>query len=106
MIANLVIGSMFLVLLALMLAEHSRHAAYRRILEALSDNAWALGVELCERAHVGRGIIYAHLDHLEEHGFVESRVAPATPPGFLPRRLYRITSAGHRLLAEEGDSQC
>ncbi len=59
------------------------------------------GLELVEASGgaLKRGSVYVLLGRLEEKGLVEARVdEDASHPG-LPRRLYRVTGAGRRVLS-------
>jgi DNA-binding PadR family transcriptional regulator len=73
----------------------------RVILELLRD-AEQYGLQLVEssRGHLKRGTVYVTLGRMEEKGYVASRQEDA-PPGQsgLPRRMYRITGLGRRVLA-------
>ena len=54
----------------------------------------------CADKDVAVGAIYTGLDRLEEKGFVESWVGePTAKRGGRGKRLYRVTSAGRRALA-------
>lgn len=59
------------------------------------------GLELVDRSKgkLKRGTVYVTLNRMEEKGFVESSLDPA-PTGYagLPRRRYRATGAGVRVL--------
>ena len=71
----------------------------------LEDNAYGATVrrELLECADkdVAFGAIYTGLDRLEEKGFVASRMGePTAKRGGRGKRIYRVTSAGQRALAE------
>lgn len=71
----------------------------------LEDNAYGATVrrELLECADkdVAVGAIYTGLDRLEEKGFVASRMGePTAKRGGRGKRIYRVTSAGQRALAE------
>ena len=55
----------------------------------------------CANKDVAVGAIYTGLDRLEEKGFVESWVGePTAKRGGRGKRLYRVTSAGRRALAD------
>lgn len=45
-----------------------------------------------------RGTIYVTLHRMEEKGFVESRVMEEDAGSDLPRRIYRVTGLGERVL--------
>ena len=70
------------------------------VIELLAERE-AFGLELVERSggQVKRGTVYVTLARMEDKGYVESRTEPA-PPGAigLPRRLYRPTPFGLRVL--------
>lgn len=61
----------------------------------------AFGLELAERSHgaLKRGTVYVTLGRMQEKGYVESRTEPL-PAGAigLPRRIYRPTAHGLRVL--------
>jgi DNA-binding PadR family transcriptional regulator len=70
------------------------------ILELLADGRDRYGLELVAASggRLKRGTVYVTLDRMEEKGYVQSRLdASAGTPG-LPRRLYRPTAQGRRLL--------
>ena len=76
-----------------------------QVLALLDAGAEQFGLELVERSggELRRGTVYVTLQRMEEKGLVTSRPEP-TPrsgdrPGGLPRRLYRATALGERLLA-------
>jgi DNA-binding PadR family transcriptional regulator len=72
----------------------------RRILALLADGE-AFGLELVQKSEdaVKRGTVYVTLGRMEEKGYVESRLEPLSPGGIgLPRRLYRPTAYGLRVL--------
>lgn len=71
----------------------------------LEDDAYGTTVrrELiqCANKDVAVGAIYTGLDRLEGKGFVESWVGePTAKRGGRGKRLYRVTSAGRRALAD------
>lgn len=71
----------------------------------LEDDAYGATVrrELiqCADKDVAVGAIYTGLDRLEDKGFVESWVGePTAKRGGRGKRLYRVTSAGRRALAD------
>lgn len=73
----------------------------------LEDDAYGATVrrELiqCARKDVAVGAIYTGLDRLEAKGFVESWMGESTAKrGGRGKRLYRVTSAGRRALADMG----
>jgi DNA-binding PadR family transcriptional regulator len=59
------------------------------------------GLQLVERSggQLKRGTVYVTLARMQEKGYVDSRTEPL-PPGAigLPRRLYRPTAFGRRVL--------
>ena len=70
------------------------------ILGLLADDE-SFGLELVERSKGGlkRGTVYVTLARMEEKGYVESRTEPLPPGGIgLPRRIYRPTAHGLRVL--------
>ncbi|HWG40987.1 MAG TPA: PadR family transcriptional regulator [Candidatus Acidoferrales bacterium] len=71
----------------------------------LEDDAYGATVrrELMECADkdVAVGAIYTGLDRLEEKGFVKSWIGePTAKRGGRSKRIYRVTSAGRRALAD------
>ena len=74
------------------------------VLELLAG-AERFGLELVDRSGGGlrRGTVYVTLQRMEEKDLVSSRpeaaARPGDRPGGLPRRLYRATALGERLLA-------
>jgi DNA-binding PadR family transcriptional regulator len=71
----------------------------------LEDDAYGTTVrrELmqCTNKDVAVGAIYTGFDRLEEKGFVESWMGePTAKRGGRGKRLYRVTSAGRRALAD------
>ena len=76
----------------------SRHE--RLILELLTGGE-LFGLELVERSGgaLKRGTVYVTLGRMQEKGYVESQVEPRHPGAIgLPRRLYRPTPFGLRVL--------
>lgn len=70
------------------------------ILDLLSGGD-AFGFELVERSQgaLKRGTVYVTLGRMQDKGYVESRTEPLPPGGIgLPRRLYRPTAFGLRVL--------
>ena len=70
------------------------------ILGLLADDE-SFGLELVERSKGGlkRGTVYVTLARMQEKGYVESRTEPLPPGGIgLPRRIYRPTAHGLRVL--------
>jgi PadR family transcriptional regulator PadR len=71
----------------------------------LQDDAYGATIrrELiqCADKDVAVGAIYTGLDRLEEKGFVESWMGePTAKRGGRSKRLYRVTSAGRRAVAD------
>ena len=74
--------------------------AERLILELLSEEE-TFGLALVERSHgtLKRGTVYVTLGRMQEKGYVESRTEARAPGAIgLPRRLYRPTAHGLRVL--------
>jgi PadR family transcriptional regulator, regulatory protein PadR len=71
------------------------------ILELLASQGPLYGLQLVERSEgaLKRGTVYVTLGRMEAKGLVESEEQPL-PPGAigLPRRTYRLTAPGERLL--------
>ena len=70
------------------------------ILELLADEE-SFGLGLVERSKgaLKRGTVYVTLGRMQEKGYVESRTEPPAPGAIgLPRRLYRPTAHGLRVL--------
>jgi DNA-binding PadR family transcriptional regulator len=70
------------------------------ILEALRGQEM-FGLQLVEasRGRVKRGTVYVTLGRMQKKGFVESRLEARQPGAIgLPRRLYRATAFGIRVL--------
>ena len=70
------------------------------ILGLLADDE-SFGLELVERSKGGlkRGTVYVTLARMQEKGYVESRTEALPPGGIgLPRRIYRPTAHGLRVL--------
>lgn len=76
-------------------------AKERLILELLVSSGPMYGLQLVEHSNgaLKRGTVYVTLGRMEAKGFVESEQEPL-PPGAigLPRRLYRPTALGERML--------
>ena len=73
----------------------------RLILELLSSAGPMYGLQLVEESGgaLKRGTVYVTLGRLEAKGLVESQQEPLPPGGIgLPRRIYRPTALGERLL--------
>jgi PadR family transcriptional regulator PadR len=77
----------------------------RLILEFLTDGGPMFGLQLVEQSQgrLKRGTVYVTLNRMEAKGYVESEQEPR-PPGAigLPRRLYRPTALGERVLRAWG----
>lgn len=72
----------------------------RLIMELLADRE-AFGLELVERSHgaLKRGTVYVTLGRMQEKGYVDSRTEARAPGAIgLPRRVYRPTAYGVRVL--------
>ena len=73
------------------------------VLELLtSENAELYGLQLvaASKRRLKRGTVYVTLGRMEQKGFVTSRQEdPPEAAGGMPRRLYRATSLGRRVLA-------
>jgi PadR family transcriptional regulator, regulatory protein PadR len=70
------------------------------ILELLSEGE-RFGLELVERSDgkLKRGTVYVTLGRMVEKGYLESRTEPHDPGAIgLPRRLYRPTAFGLKML--------
>jgi PadR family transcriptional regulator PadR len=76
-------------------------ATERTILALLSPGTELFGLQLVQHSHgaLKRGTVYVTLGRMQDKGFVESRTEPLPPGGIgLPRRLYRPTAYGLRVL--------
>src|SRR5687768_1521351 len=76
-------------------------AKERVILELLVSQGRQYGLQLVERSSgaLKRGTVYVTLGRMEEKGYVESEQEPPVPGAIgLPRRLYRPTGLGERVL--------
>lgn len=72
------------------------------ILQLLVDDGELYGLELVTRSkrQLKRGTVYVTLGRMEDKGFITSRLeAPPRQSGGLPRRLYKPTAIGRRMLA-------
>ena len=72
------------------------------ILELLIDAGELYGLELVARSkrRLKRGTVYVTLGRMEEKGYITSRLEDAPPDmGGMPRRLYKATPLGRRVLA-------
>jgi DNA-binding PadR family transcriptional regulator len=73
----------------------------RLILDLLVSGGPMYGLQLVEHADgaLKRGTVYVTLGRLEAKGLVESQQEPVAPGGIgLPRRIYRPTALGERML--------
>ena len=73
----------------------------RLILELLASDGPMYGLQLVERSDgaLKRGTVYVTLGRMESKGFVESEQEPPVPGAIgLPRRIYRPTPLGERML--------
>jgi DNA-binding PadR family transcriptional regulator len=73
----------------------------RTILELLATGQEQFGLQMVEQSHgaLKRGTVYVTLGRMLEKGYVESRTEPLPTGGIgLPRRLYRATGYGLRVL--------
>ena len=73
------------------------------ILELLLENPakekYGLEMVADSRNRLKRGTVYVTLDRMEDKGYVESRLEQPRPDASgLPRRLYRVTLYGQRIL--------
>jgi DNA-binding PadR family transcriptional regulator len=76
-------------------------AKERLILELLVSMGPQYGLQLVDRSDgaLKRGTVYVTLGRMEEKGYVESeQEAPVTGAIGLPRRIYRPTGLGERVL--------
>jgi DNA-binding PadR family transcriptional regulator len=72
-----------------------------RILQLLSHGKQMYGLQLvaASRGRLKRGTVYVTLGRMEEKGYVISRLeTPPSEAGGLPRRVYRPTALGRRVL--------
>lgn len=72
------------------------------ILDLLVQHGQMYGLELVavSRRQLKRGPVYVTLDRMEDKGYVASRLEEAPPrAGGLPRRIYRPTALGRRVLS-------
>jgi DNA-binding PadR family transcriptional regulator len=72
------------------------------ILELLIDRQELYGLQLVasSKRALKRGTVYVTLGRMEEKGYITSRLEDAPPDmGGMPRRLYRATPLGRRVLA-------
>lgn len=86
---------------ALCVAGALRARARRvRVLRAIPcAPQWAFGLEIAERAGVGRGAIYVDLALLQEHGLIRrGEPEPPAREGMIARRPYQLTDKGRELV--------
>ena len=72
------------------------------ILELLvrEDELYGLQLVAASKRHLKRGTVYVTLGRMQEKGYVASRLEDPDPKaGGLPRRLYRPTALGRRMLS-------
>ena len=72
------------------------------VLELLvrEDEMYGLQLVAASRRRLKRGTIYVTLGRMEEKGYISSRLDDPPPDaGGLPRRLYRPTPLGRRVLS-------
>lgn len=80
---------------------HRLPAKERLILEMLVSMGPLYGLQLVEGSHgaLKRGTVYVTLGRMEAKGYVESEQEAAAPGAIgLPRRIYRPTGLGERVL--------
>src|SRR6476619_7017061 len=73
----------------------------RLILELLASGGPMYGLQLVEHSDgaLKRGTVYVTLGRMESKGLVASEQEPLAPGGIgLPRRIYRPTALGERML--------
>lgn len=74
----------------------------RLVLELLREHTELYGLDLVKKSggELKRGTVYVTLGRMADKGFVDSRQVAAPPrAGGLPRRLFKMTGLGHRVLA-------
>ena len=74
----------------------------RLVLEMLREHTELYGLDLVKKSagRLKRGTVYVTLGRMAEKGFVDSRQVAAPPKaGGLPRRLFKMTGLGERVLA-------
>ena len=72
------------------------------ILELLVERDELYGLQLvaASKRKLKRGTVYVTLGRMEEKGYITSRLEDAPPDmGGMPRRLYKATPLGRRVLA-------
>jgi len=80
---------------------HTLSAKERIILELLANGGLKFGLQLVEESggRLKRGTVYVTLSRMEAKGYVESEQESRPPAAIgLPRRLYRPTGLGIRVL--------
>ena len=73
----------------------------RLVLELLAEHDDLYGLQLvsASKRRLKRGTVYVTLQRMEEKGYIVSRLEDAAAEvGGLPRRLYRPTALGRRVL--------
>lgn len=71
------------------------------VLELLVEEGELYGLQLvgASRRRLKRGTVYVTLGRMEDKGYISSRLEDAPPDvGGLPRRIYRPTALGRRVL--------
>ncbi|MCH9649183.1 MAG: PadR family transcriptional regulator [Deltaproteobacteria bacterium] len=74
----------------------------RVVLELLREHSELYGLDLVKKSDgkLKRGTVYVTLGRMADKGFVDSRQVAAPPTaGGLPRRLFKMTGLGERMLA-------
>ena len=63
------------------------------------DDMYGLELVAASGGRVKRGTVYVTLGRMEDKGLIVSRLkAPPPEAGGMPRRVYRATAFGHRVL--------
>lgn len=76
-----------------------KEAKILRLLLAARKEMYGLQIVAESEGAIGRGTVYVTLSRMEEKGFVEShQEEPPEGSTGLPRRLYRVTGEGSRVL--------
>lgn len=85
-----------------MTRSRSLSPAARRVLAALAQagSAGQHGYDLCGEARIKSGTLYPLLIRLEAQGYLAADWQASAAPGRPPRHVYRLTSAGRQLAAE------
>ena len=79
-----------------------RLSATERLILDLLRQGELFGLQLVDRSEgaLKRGTVYVTLGRMEEKGYIVSRLEDAPPDmGGMPRRLYKATPLGRRVLA-------